>query len=179
MIDGEVYCSCWMDTKEHLRRRREQYRFQSNRETPKEAKRRRHRNWEYLQCWRAAVTAEQRRLERTRNIQVNMSTWDLVCIGIHSLTWMSYLFWQTLLEYHWDYLLHFKQQQRRYYTLACFVIDKSWGCQWWWRHKWMGQEKHVGRWWPGMTMNIALPQMMSWWLTHYICELHHCYIVLH
>ena len=43
-------------------------------ETPKEVERRRHGNQEYMQPQRAAMAVEQRRLERTRNVQVNMST---------------------------------------------------------------------------------------------------------
>ena len=46
------------------------------------------------------------------NVQVNRSTWDLMCIVTHSLTWMSYLSWQLLLKYRWDYFFHFEQQQR-------------------------------------------------------------------
>ena len=46
----------------------------SDRETLEETERRRHRNREYMQCRRAAMTAEQRRLERTRDVQVNTST---------------------------------------------------------------------------------------------------------
>ena len=62
-----------MDTEECLRCRREQYRLRRDRETLEEMERRRHRNQEYMQCQRAAMTAEQRRLERTRDVQVNMS----------------------------------------------------------------------------------------------------------
>ena len=107
-----LHCSYWMDTEECLRRRREQYRHRRDRETPEEVERRRRRNREYLRCERAAMSVEQRRLMRTRNVQVSTSTWDLVCIVIRSLTWMSYLSWQALLEYHWDYFLCFEQQQR-------------------------------------------------------------------
>ena len=51
-------------------------------------------------------------LKRTRNIQVNMSTRDLVCIVTHWLTLTLYLSRQPSLEYHWDYFLYFEQQQR-------------------------------------------------------------------
>ena len=60
-----------MDTEEHIRRRREQYRLRKDRETPDEAERRR------LKCLRrrrAAIPMEQRRLLRTRNVQVSTST---------------------------------------------------------------------------------------------------------
>ena len=100
---------CWMDMEEHLWRRREQYRLWRDRETPEKAERRMCRNWE---CMRAAMTLEQRRLERTRNVQVNKSTWDHMCVVTHSLTWTLYLSWQASLEYHWDYFLCFEQQQR-------------------------------------------------------------------
>ena len=44
------------------------------------------RNREYLQRQRAAMPVEQRRLVRTRNVQVGMSTGDLVYVVTHSLT---------------------------------------------------------------------------------------------
>ena len=60
-----------MDTEERLQHRREQYRLRRDRETPKEAERRRRRNQDYMRCQRAAMTAEQRRLERTRNVAIS------------------------------------------------------------------------------------------------------------
>ena len=54
--------------KGRLRGRREQYRLRRNRETPEEVEKRRCRNQEYLCHRKAAMTAEQRRLERTRNV---------------------------------------------------------------------------------------------------------------
>ena len=59
-----------MDRDEHLRRRREQYRLRRSRETPEDAESRRRRNREYMRRQRVAMTAEQRRLERTTNIRV-------------------------------------------------------------------------------------------------------------
>ena len=113
MIDGGVHCSCWMQMEECPQHRRGQYRLRRDRETPEKVDRRRHRNREYLQCWRATMTAlEQSGLERTKNVQDNMSASDLMCILTHSLTWTSYLSWQALLKYHWDYFLCFEQQQR-------------------------------------------------------------------
>ena len=112
---------------ECLRCRREQYRPRKDRETPEEVERRRHRNRKLLRCWRDAIPVEQRRFVRIRNVQVGTSTWDLVCVITHLLTWTSYLSWHASLEYPWDNFLHFEQQQR---GNACFVIDKSWGCQW-------------------------------------------------
>ena len=46
----------------------------------------RHRNREYVQRQRAAMPVEQRRLIRTRNVQVSTSTGDLVYVVTHSLT---------------------------------------------------------------------------------------------
>ena len=97
---------------ERLRCRREQYKLRRDRKTPEEEEKRRRRNRECLRCRRAAITAEQRRLVRTRNVQISTSTWGLMCIITHSLIWTSYLSWQASLECHWHYLLRFQQQQR-------------------------------------------------------------------
>ena len=59
---------------EHLEHRKEQYRLRRDRKTPEEAERRKHKNQEYMQRQRATMTAKQRRLVRTRNVQVNMPT---------------------------------------------------------------------------------------------------------
>ena len=56
-----------MDADERLRRRREQYRRRRDRETPEDGERRRCRDREYMRRRRAGMTAEQRRIERTRN----------------------------------------------------------------------------------------------------------------
>ena len=56
-----------MDADERLRRRREQYRCRRDRETPEDTERRRCRDREYMRRRRAGMTAEQRRIERTRN----------------------------------------------------------------------------------------------------------------
>ena len=69
-----------------------------------------------------------------------------VCIE-HLLTWMSYLSSQALLEYRIiSYILNSSKEV--VYT-GMLVIDKSWEYQWWWRHWWVGLEKHVGEWWAG------------------------------
>ena len=72
-----------MDTEKYLRRRRKQYRLRRVREIPEETEMRWCRNREYMKHQRAAMTAKQRRLERTRNVQVNTSTLDLVCVVTH------------------------------------------------------------------------------------------------
>ena len=124
MIDGGIHCSCWMDTEEHLQCRRERYRLKMDRKTPEEVERRRHRNWEYMpheiRHWRAVITAEKRRLQKTRNVKVNTSTWNLVCVIIHSLTWTSYLSWQALLEYHWIISYVVKRSKWRYHRVGKF-----------------------------------------------------------
>ena len=91
LIDDGVHCSCWVDTEAHIQCRKEQYRLIRDREAPEEAEKRKHRNWKCLQHGRATIPVEQRRLVRTRNVQVSTSTWGLVCVVTHSLTWTSYM----------------------------------------------------------------------------------------
>ena len=63
-----------MDTEERPQYSREQYRLRKDRETPEEAERKRRRNQKCLQRPRAVMAVEQRRLVRTRNVQVSTST---------------------------------------------------------------------------------------------------------
>ena len=122
LIDGGIHCLCWMDTEERIRCRREQYRLRKDRETPEEAESRRHRNRKCLQCRRALIAVEHRRLVRNRNVQVSISTWGLICVVTHLLIWMSYLSWQASLVYHWDYFLHLNTSKE--------VVHASMLCHW-------------------------------------------------
>ena len=153
MIDGGVHCLFWMDTEECLQHKGE------------EAERRRHRNQDHLQFGRAAMTAEQRRIERTRNVQVSTSTWGLVCVVTHSLTWMTYLSWQASLEYRWDHFLHFEQQLRGsayWHALSLVIMGKPGIVKTYMNGTGEAWRRMMTR----MTMDIALSQiMMSWWLT--------------
>ena len=63
-----------MDMEERYKHRREQYRLRKDKETPEEAERRSRRNRECLRRQRAAIPVEQKRLVRTRNVQVSTST---------------------------------------------------------------------------------------------------------
>ena len=143
LIDGGVHCSCWMDTEECIRRSREQYRLRKDRETPEETERR-CRNQKCLWRQRAAIPVEQRGLVRIRNVQVSTSIWGLVCIIMAFIDLNLVCIMTSIVGVSLRLFLMFEQQQRgsaHRHTLA---------------HRWMGVERHVGGWWPRMTMNIAL-----------------------